>query len=124
MGLLEYQAMPSLRHVARDGVLSTSSNRSAPDRGASGSVLQGRWHGPSITYKKHTSRVTLLQPARRAAVLGQPSTIRPHSLLPSNVSQLITHSAIPTILVLLLSETTSIRPYEISSGPVLYYLRN
>jgi hypothetical protein len=39
MGLLEYQAMPSLRNVAHDSVLSTSSNRSAPD--------QGKWCGPS-----------------------------------------------------------------------------
>jgi hypothetical protein len=39
MGLLEYQAMPSLRDVAHDGVLFTFSNRSALDR--------GKWCGPS-----------------------------------------------------------------------------
>jgi hypothetical protein len=39
MGILEYQAMPSLRYVAHDGVLFTFSNRSAPDR--------GKWRGPS-----------------------------------------------------------------------------
>jgi hypothetical protein len=39
MDLLEYQAMPSLRDVARKGVLCTHSNRSAPDR--------GKWCGPS-----------------------------------------------------------------------------
>jgi hypothetical protein len=33
MGQLEYQAMPSLRDVAHDGVLCTLNNRSAPDRG-------------------------------------------------------------------------------------------
>jgi len=38
MGLLEYQTMPSLRDVAHDRVLCTFSNRSAPDRGASGVV--------------------------------------------------------------------------------------
>jgi hypothetical protein len=31
--LLECQAMPSLRDVAHDGVFSTFSNRSVPDRG-------------------------------------------------------------------------------------------
>ncbi len=33
MGLLEYQALPSLPDVAHGGVLSTFSKRSAPDRG-------------------------------------------------------------------------------------------
>ncbi len=36
-------------------------------------------YGPSITYKNQTCRVAgLLQLARRAAVLGQPSSLRPH----------------------------------------------
>jgi hypothetical protein len=39
MGPLEYQAMPSLRVVAHEGVLYTFSNRSPPDR--------GKWCGPS-----------------------------------------------------------------------------
>ncbi len=39
MGLLEYQAMPSLRDVAHDGGLCTFSNISGPDR--------GKWCGPS-----------------------------------------------------------------------------
>ncbi len=39
MGLLEYQAMPSLRDAAHDGVLCTFSNKSAPDR--------DKWFGPS-----------------------------------------------------------------------------
>jgi hypothetical protein len=46
-----------------------------PQTGASGVVRQGMRHGPSITYK---ITVTLLQPARRAAVLGQPSSLRSH----------------------------------------------
>jgi hypothetical protein len=44
MGLLEYQAMPSLRDIAHDGVLCTFTNRSAPDR--------DKWCGPSRT-KSH-----------------------------------------------------------------------
>jgi hypothetical protein len=65
MGLLEYQTMPSLRDVAHDRVLCTFSNRSAPDRGASGVVrhttqshnllgysppanLDGRRDGPAL----------------------------------------------------------------------------
>jgi hypothetical protein len=39
MGLVEHQAMPSLRVEAHNGVLCTLSNRSAPD--------QGMWCGPS-----------------------------------------------------------------------------
>jgi hypothetical protein len=39
MGLLKYQAMPSLRDVAHGGVLCAFSNGSAPDR--------GKWCGPS-----------------------------------------------------------------------------
>ncbi len=79
MGLLEYQAMPSLRDVARDGFLSTFSNRSAPDR--------GKWCGPSGQAAWTVHRVqnhTLLgslsscQPDRRAALLGQTSSLRPH----------------------------------------------
>jgi hypothetical protein len=77
MGLLEYKAMPSLRDVAHDGVLCTFSNIQ-PQTGASGVIRQGRRHGPSITYKITPCWVTLLQPARRAAVLGQPSSLRPY----------------------------------------------
>jgi hypothetical protein len=46
---------------------------------ASGTVRQGRWHGPSITYsaKSRPVGITLLQPTRRAAVLGQPSSLLP-----------------------------------------------
>jgi hypothetical protein len=78
MGLIEYQVMPSLHDLANDGVLCTLSNRSASDRGASGVVRQGRRHEPSIAYKITPCWITLLQPARRAAVLGQPSSLCPH----------------------------------------------
>jgi hypothetical protein len=43
MGLLQYQAMPSLRDVAHGGVLYTFSNRSAPDRDESGPSGQEAW---------------------------------------------------------------------------------
>ncbi len=53
MGLLEFQAMPSLRDVAHDGVHLVTNQ---PQTGASGVVRQGRWHGPSITTKSHPAR--------------------------------------------------------------------
>jgi hypothetical protein len=68
MGLLNYQAMPSLDYAAHGGVLCTFNNRSAPDR-VSGVVRQGWRHGPSITYKITPCWVTLLQPAMRAMTL-------------------------------------------------------
>ncbi len=43
--------------------------------GASDVVHQGRRHGPSIRYKIAPCWDTLNQPARRAAVLGQPSSL-------------------------------------------------
>ncbi len=49
-----------------------------PQAGASGVVRSGRRHGSSITYKITPCWVTLLQPARRTAVSGQPSSLRPH----------------------------------------------
>jgi hypothetical protein len=56
--------------------------------GASRVVCQGGRHGPSITYKITPCWVTLLQPARRAAVLVQPSSLRPHwSKLPTYIHQ-------------------------------------
>jgi hypothetical protein len=82
MGLLEYQAMPSLRDVAHDGVLSVLSVIYQPQTGTSGVVRQGRRHGPSIRTKSHPLLcwVTLLQPAWRAAVLCQPSSLLPRWL--------------------------------------------
>ncbi len=44
---------------------------------------KGRRYGPSYHVQKHTCRVTLLQPARRADVLGQPSSLRLHWYVPS-----------------------------------------
>jgi hypothetical protein len=45
MGLLEYQAMPSLLDAAHDGVLCTFCNRSAPDRGKGcGPSGQAAWN--------------------------------------------------------------------------------
>ena len=41
MGLPEYQAVPSLRDVAHDGVLCSFSNRSAPDRSSLGRYVFG-----------------------------------------------------------------------------------
>ncbi len=49
-----------------------------PPNGAGGVYRQGRRHGPTITYKTTPCWVTLLQPAGRAAVLGQPSSLRRH----------------------------------------------
>jgi hypothetical protein len=43
-----------------------------PQTVASGVVFQGWRHGMSITYKMTPCWVTLLQPARRVDVLGQP----------------------------------------------------
>ncbi len=54
---------------------------SVKDQSQSGTnavVSQCRQHGPSITYKITPCWGTLLQPARRAAVLVQPSSLRPH----------------------------------------------
>jgi hypothetical protein len=74
MGLLEYQAMLSLCDmIMSDVVLCTFSNRSAPDR--------DKWCGPSIPYRITPCWVTLLRPARRAAVLDQPSSLGPHCSL-------------------------------------------
>jgi hypothetical protein len=81
--------MPFLRDVAHDGVSCTFSNRSSPDRGKQGVVRQGRRHGPSITHKITSCWVPLLRPARRAAVLNQPSSLRPHCFLLSVKKRII-----------------------------------
>jgi hypothetical protein len=47
-----------------------------------GSPCQGNRYGA----ENHTCRVTLLQPARRAAVLGQNSSLRPHWSVAANLS--------------------------------------
>jgi hypothetical protein len=49
-------------------------------------VVQHSWrHGPSITYKITPCWVTLLQLARRAAVLDQPSCLRSHWIFKTNL---------------------------------------
>jgi hypothetical protein len=91
MGLLEYQAMPSMRDVAHDGWLCTFLYNSSSKfhqlsawQPLSGQPVRYEKTGgtvcPSCT--NHTCRGTLLQPARRAAVLYQPSSLRPHSKRP------------------------------------------
>ncbi len=68
---------PSLRDVAHDG-FSVHLVIDQPKTGTtSGVVRQGWRHGPSIMYKITPCWVTLLQPARRAAVLDQPSSLQP-----------------------------------------------
>ncbi len=68
---IEYQSLPSLRDVAHDFCAHLVIDQ--PQTGASGVVHQGRRHGPSIMYKITPWCVLLLQQARRAAVLDQPS---------------------------------------------------
>jgi hypothetical protein len=79
MGILEYQGKPSLCDVDHDQVSCAFSNRS-PQTWASGLVRQGKRHGPSFTVTITPCWVIFLQPARRAAVLGRPSSLRPHCL--------------------------------------------
>jgi hypothetical protein len=58
---------------------SEARNRAAPVR-ATGTVRKRQAVRPAHHVQNHTWRVTLLQPDRRAAVLGQPSSLRPHWL--------------------------------------------
>jgi len=68
MGLLEYQSMPSLRD---GGVLCTFRGKWC------GLTEQAAWTVNQV--QNHTLlAVTLLQPARRAKVLAQPSSLWPH----------------------------------------------
>jgi hypothetical protein len=57
--------------------LCTIRNIDQTQTGASGEVRQGKQHGQSITYKITSCWVTLLQQARRAAVLDRPYRLRP-----------------------------------------------
>jgi hypothetical protein len=77
MGALECQAKPSLCDVDHDRVR-VHLIIDQPQTWASGVVRQGKRHGPSFTHKIKPCWVTLLQSARRAAVLGRPSSLRPH----------------------------------------------
>jgi hypothetical protein len=84
MVLLEYQAIPCLRDVAHDiyyiyQQLEIPSPRSwAATVRASGTVRKRQAEWPVHLVQNHTCRVTLLQPARRAAMLGHHSSLRPH----------------------------------------------
>ncbi len=79
---VEYQAMPFLLDVQLHYNIICKFHRLA----AGGQLLSGqpvrygkaRRYGPSITYKIIPARGILLPPAGRAAVLGQPSSLRPH----------------------------------------------
>jgi hypothetical protein len=79
--------MPFLHDVGYDGWLCTftilqqlkiSSARSwAAPVTATGTVQKNQVVWPVHHGQNHSSRATLLQPARRAALLGQPSSLRP-----------------------------------------------
>jgi hypothetical protein len=81
IGLLENQAMPSLHDEAHDGWLCActiqqqleipSARSWAAPAGATGTVRTRGAVRPVHHVQNHTCRVTLLQPARPAAMLGQ-----------------------------------------------------
>jgi hypothetical protein len=78
MGLLEYQAMSSLRDVAHDGwyiyyCISVAGNFS--QLGAALVRATGTVRKRQAVWPVHHVQITLLQPARRAAVSGQPSSL-------------------------------------------------
>jgi hypothetical protein len=62
MGLLEYQALPSVRDVAHDGVLYTFSDRSALYRGKSWSAMAGGMDRPSRTKSHPAGSLSSSQP--------------------------------------------------------------
>jgi hypothetical protein len=87
-GLLEYRAMTSLHEIAHDEWLCTFTKKQqleilsarsweAPVR-ATGTVRKRQAVWPVHHVQNHNCRVTLLQPTRGAAVLGQPSSLQPH----------------------------------------------
>jgi hypothetical protein len=90
MCLLEYQAMPSLRDVDYDGwfctftiqqelEISLAHNWAALVRATRYSTENAGGIRPVHHIQNHICRVTLLQLARRASVLDQPSSVRrPH----------------------------------------------
>jgi hypothetical protein len=72
-GVMTRHAMGYFHH---GGVLCTFSNREQPqNRGKRSCGLSGQAAWTVHHVQKHT-----LQPARRAAVLGQPSSLRPHCI--------------------------------------------
>jgi hypothetical protein len=82
MGLLEYHAMPSLRDVAHDRWLCTfimKQQQEIPSaRSWAAPVRASETVQPVHHVQNESYRVTPFLPARRAAVLGQPSSLRPH----------------------------------------------
>ncbi len=87
---LEYQAMPSVAHCGwlctftieqqLEIKLAHSCSWAALVK-ETGSVRKRQAIWPVHHVQNHTCWVTLLQPARRAAVLGQPSSLHHHSSL-------------------------------------------
>jgi hypothetical protein len=96
MGLLEYQAIPSFREVDHRWLcafiieqqleIPSALSWAAPVR-ATGTVRkeQALRLRPVRHVQNHTCRVTLLQTARRVAVLSHPSSLRPHCSHPQNI---------------------------------------
>jgi hypothetical protein len=94
MGLLLKRTGPCLPYVKKlmmDGYVhfylpaagnSISAQLGTPVR-ATGTVWKRQALRPVHHVQNHTSLVTLLQPARRAAVLGQPSSIGPQWFTPT-----------------------------------------
>jgi hypothetical protein len=85
--------VPSLRDVAHDGVLCTVSNISATDRGKRrGPSWQAEWTIHHVQY--HTLLGHSPSPSQGAAVLGQPSSLRPPppQRTPADYSQCCFHN--------------------------------
>ncbi len=82
MGQLECQAMPYLCEVAHVDVLCTFSTIDQPQTGTSGMAVRAGGMDRPPHVQNHTL-VTLLQQARRSAVLGQPSSLWPHWVDPT-----------------------------------------
>ncbi len=84
MGLLEYQAMPSLRdgwlcrYISYITAAGNSISSQLGSSRATGTVRKRQVIRPVHHVQNYTCRVTLLQLARRAAVLVQPSSLRTH----------------------------------------------
>ncbi len=76
-----FNKCPIYGHDCASAKFSTNSHETdysaAPVR-ATGTVRKRQAVRPVHNVQNHTCLVTLLQPARRAAVLGQPSRLRSH----------------------------------------------
>ncbi len=111
MGLLEYKAVLSL--LKTDGCVVLLYNSSwkflqlAGGQSMSGQPVRygkGGRYGTSIKYKITPVGVPLLQPAGRHAMVGQPSSLRPHCL------QLQPSCSVPSTLVLCYAELHATEP--------------